>query len=394
MVVQGGVGGVFAMTTTPGGTIGAIQTLASQLTGIGGQLSAAASSGDFGAVLAQVNSEIASIQDGGILTSGSSSNSAAPTSNLLTSQSPLGLSTLGSLAATTVGGSSSTPGALTGSSVVADAQSYLGVPYQWGGSSQASGFDCSGLVQRVYADLGVSLPRTSQQQALSGTPVASLAQAQPGDLVFFAGSDGTASSPGHVGIYIGNGQMIDAPQAGSVVSVQPVGQPVAIRRIVGGPSTTMPVLNLTSAAGSTSSTGTNAAMDSLGVPAVYQPLFQSAGQAYGVDPVLLAAVAKQESGFNPAAQSSAGALGIMQLMPATAAGLGVSPLDPASAISGGAQLLSSYLGNYGGSVPLALAAYNAGPGAVAAYGGVPPYAQTQNYVSSISSMLANVGAVA
>ena len=382
------------MTTTPAGTIGAIQTLASHLTGIGGQLSAAASSGDFSAVLAQVNSEIASIQDGGTLTPGSSSSSASPTSNLLASQNPLGLSSLGSLAATTVGGSSSTPGALTGSSVVADAQSYLGVPYQWGGSSPATGFDCSGLVQKVYSDLGVSLPRTSQQQALSGTPVASLAQAHPGDLVFFPGSDGTASSPGHVGIYIGNGQMIDAPQAGSVVSVQPVGQPVAIRRIVAGASATMPVVNLTSAVGSTSPAGTNAAMDSLGVPAAYQPLFQSAGQTYGVDPVLLAAVAKQESGFNPAAQSSAGALGIMQLMPATAAGLGVSPLDPASAISGGAQLLSSYLSNYGGSVPLALAAYNAGPGAVASYGGVPPYAQTQNYVSSISSMLASAGAVA
>ena len=84
----------------------------------------------------------------------------------------------------------------------------------------------------------------------------------------------------------------------------------------------------------------------------------------------------------------------MQIMPATAAGLGVSPLDPASAIGGAAQMLSSYLSNYGGSVPLALAAYNAGPGAVAAYGGVPPYAQTQNYVSSITSMLASAGAVA
>ncbi|MGC8513172.1 MAG: NlpC/P60 family protein [Acidimicrobiales bacterium] len=394
-----------AVTSNPALTVGAIQQFASQLSSIGGQLSAAASTGDFASVLSQVNSEITSIQDGGSLSSSSNASAGlSAAAGLSASGSSSGAPSSGSLGLlpSLVGGTStgaptaaSSQGQLSGSAVVADAAKYLGVPYQWGGTSPSTGFDCSGLVQRVFADLGVSLPRTSQEQATAGVAVPSLAQAQPGDLVFFAGSDGTATSPGHVGIYIGNGQMIDAPQTGSTVQVQAVGQPVAIRRIVqatqGGsisPTSAGSVLAASNAS------ATNAAMDALGVPSSYQPLFESAGQTYGVSPVLLAAVAKQESGFNPSAQSGAGALGLMQLMPATAAGLGVAPLDPASAIDGAAQLLSSYLTNYGGSVPLALAAYNAGPAAVASYGGVPPYAETQNYVSSITSMLSNAGVLA
>ena len=128
-------------------------------------------------------------------------------------------------------------------------------------------------------------------------------------------------------------------------------------------------------------------MNSLGVPANLQSLFEQAGARYNVNPLLLASVAKQESGFQTNAVSGAGAEGLMQLMPGTAAGLGVSPFDPASAIDGAAQLLSGYLSDYQGSVSSALAAYNAGPGAVAQYGGVPPYSQTQNYVSNITSML-------
>lgn len=388
-----------AVTSNPALTVGAIQQFAAQLSTIGSQLSAAASTGDFASVLSQVNAEITSIQDGG---SPSSSSGASPgLSGLSSSPGALPSGSLGLLTSlvggTAAGAATATPsqGQLSGSAVVAEAAKYLGVPYQWGGTSPSTGFDCSGLVQTVFANLGVSLPRTSQEQANSGVAVPSLAQAQPGDLVFFAGSDGTATSPGHVGIYIGNGQMIDAPQTGSTVQVQSVGQPVAIRRIVqANPAGS----TLSSPAGSVlaafNGSATNAAMDALGVPPSYQPLFESAGQTYGVSPVLLAAVAKQESGFNPTAQSGAGALGLMQLMPATAAGLGVAPLDPASAIDGAAQLLSSYLTNYGGSVPLALAAYNAGPAAVASHGGVPPYAETQNYVSSITSMLSNVGALA
>ena len=136
------------------------------------------------------------------------------------------------------------PGSVTGASVVADAQQYLGVPYQWGGTNPQTGLDCSGLVQRVYGDLGISLPRTSQEQATVGTPVDTIADAQPGDLVFF---EPGAGGPGHVGIYIGNGQMIDAPHTGTDVQVQSVGDPSAIRRIL--PASGAPTLSSTALPG-------------------------------------------------------------------------------------------------------------------------------------------------
>ncbi|MHB1782301.1 MAG: NlpC/P60 family protein [Acidimicrobiales bacterium] len=255
------------------------------------------------------------------------------------------------------------------SNVVTTAEQYLGAPYLWGGTTPA-GFDCSGFVQYVYAQLGVALPRTSELQATSGTAVPSLALAKPGDLVFYAGSDGTPASPGHVGIYLGNGEMIDAPQTGMTVSIQPVGSPVAIRRVL--PASTVP---------GTPVTGSGAPSPEA-VPASLAPLFASASQRYGVPASLLTAVAQVESGFNTQAVSSAGAQGLMQIMPSTAAGLGVNPFDPAQAIDGAAQMLAGYLAAYG-STPMALAAYNAGPAAVAQYGGVPPYPQTLAYVKDV-----------
>lgn len=118
----------------------------------------------------------------------------------------------------------------------------------------------------------------------------------------------------------------------------------------------------------------------------YDADFAAAGQAHGVDPALLREVARQESGFNPAARSPAGAEGIMQFEPGTAAGLGIDPWNAAQAIDGAARLLRQYLDKYG-SVDLALAAYNAGPGAVDKYGGVPPFAETQAYVRAITGRL-------
>jgi soluble lytic murein transglycosylase-like protein len=116
----------------------------------------------------------------------------------------------------------------------------------------------------------------------------------------------------------------------------------------------------------------------------------AAAQQHGLDPALLAGLIKQESGFNPNAVSPAGARGLTQLMPGTAAGLGVTnPLDPAQAIDGGARYLRQQLDAFGGDITKALAAYNAGPGAVKKYGGVPPYAETQNYVRSVQSHAAS-----
>jgi soluble lytic murein transglycosylase-like protein len=112
----------------------------------------------------------------------------------------------------------------------------------------------------------------------------------------------------------------------------------------------------------------------------------TAAQANGLDPALLAGLIKQESGFNPNAGSSAGARGLTQLMPSTAAGLGVTNvLDPAQAIQAGAKYLKQQLDTFGGDVTKALAAYNAGPGAVKRFGGVPPYAETQNYVRAVQA---------
>jgi soluble lytic murein transglycosylase-like protein len=118
-------------------------------------------------------------------------------------------------------------------------------------------------------------------------------------------------------------------------------------------------------------------------------LFQSAGQRHGVSPALLTAVARAESAFNPAARSPAGAQGLMQFMPATAAGLGIDPWKPEQAVDGAARLLKSHLQRFG-STELALAAYNAGPGAVTKHGGIPPYKETQNYVRKIMSELQGV----
>ncbi len=112
----------------------------------------------------------------------------------------------------------------------------------------------------------------------------------------------------------------------------------------------------------------------------------AAAKKHGLDPALLAGLVKQESGFNPTAGSPAGARGLTQLMPGTAAGLGVTNvLDPLQSLDGGAKYLRQQLDAFGGDVTRALAAYNAGPGAVQRYGGVPPYAETQNYVRIVQA---------
>ena len=112
----------------------------------------------------------------------------------------------------------------------------LGKPYLWGATGPDA-FDCSGLVMMAYRAGGISIPRTTFQQVLIGRPVYGLTGLQPGDLLFSAGSDGTASDPGHVGIYIGSGLVIEAPKSGEPVMITSLGgywqaDTVAVRRIV------------------------------------------------------------------------------------------------------------------------------------------------------------------
>lgn len=262
------------------------------------------------------------------------------------------------------------PAAPSGDDVVAEAKKYLGTPYVWGGTDPATGLDCSGLVQQVYQNLGIDLPRVSNQQATSGRPVASMAEARPGDLIAW---DRSARNDGadHIAIYLGGGMMIEAPRPGLDVRITEVPTtPDMIRRIV-PEAGVMPV-----AAGARVAANTP-----------YADLFRAAASRYGVPENLLSAVAQTESGFDAGAVSPAGAQGLMQLMPATARGLGVTDsFDPGQAVDGAARLLRT-LTNRFGSTELALAAYNAGPGAVLKYDGIPPYPETQNYVRNVLSLM-------
>jgi len=152
---------------------------------------------------------------------------------------------------------------VTGQDLVAAARAYLGTPYVWGGESlDEGGLDCSGLVLRSLADLGITsgVPRVARDQATLGEAVGSLDQALPGDLIVLGGGS-------HIGIYVGDGQMIDAPKPGRSVTVRDVyAEPTAIRRILpqqaAGATTTAPA-SLTSSALSSALASTTAGQNAL-----------------------------------------------------------------------------------------------------------------------------------
>lgn len=347
--------------------ISALQQTISALAG--GVPPASSSAAAFSSVLSAQSADLSTTMDqAGAGLSTTLAGASDPTDPTAVLGSVVGASGLDSL-----GGLAGPAGAVDGTDVVADAKKYLGVPYRWGGTDPATGLDCSGLVQRVMKDLGVTVPRTVRDQRNVGQEVGSLAQAKPGDLLVF----GTH----HIGIYLGNGKMLHAPHTGDHVKISDVYEtPSRIRRVVpsgpvaetSGTGSLRPVSLRQSAVGDASHR--------------YDALFERASRRYDLPSGLLRAVASVESSFRADAVSPAGARGLMQLMPATARGLGVDPMDPAQAVDGAARMLSGLVDQFG-SVKLALAAYNAGAGAVKKYGGVPPYAETQTYVRRVLSRM-------
>jgi len=333
------------------------------------------------AALADVHSRIAQVQARIAVLSGARPAVAAATATTTAGAGSLaGSASFDDLLAQATGAASTGP---TGADVVEDAKKYLGVPYVWGGTDPKTGLDCSGLVQRVMADLGIDVPRTAAQQATVGTEVPSLDQAQPGDLVVLKGG-------AHIGIYVGDGKMLHAPKTGDVVKIADVYEtPMTIRRLVRDATSTAAATGVDAGAYARPAAlrGTTGTLAS----GSYDALFSAATARYGLPQGLLAAVAQTESGGRADAVSPAGARGLMQIMPGTAKELGVDPMVPAQAVDGAARLLADHLESFG-SVDLALAAYNAGPGAVRRHDGVPPYAETQNYVRKVTDLMSRSAA--
>lgn len=329
---------------------------------------------------ASFSSALAAATDDGTGTDASDATDAASLASALSDGSGTAASV--GTGATSSSSGVSASGGTTAAKVIAEAKKFLGVKYVWGGESP-SGFDCSGLTQYVYKKFGVNLPRVAADQAHAGKAV-SAAEAKPGDLVFYH------NPASHVGIYLGNGKMLDAPNSRSVVRIEKLWPGVSgFRRVLPDSAFASSALRAASSSGVAASGGAVASLAAKlpGAGKQYASAIVSAANKNGVKPALLAALVWQESGFNARATSPVGAKGLVQLMPATARGLGVDPLNTSQALDGGARYLKQQLNTFGGRTDLALAAYNAGPSAVRRYGGVPPYSETQNYVRVVQNKM-------
>jgi soluble lytic murein transglycosylase-like protein len=203
------------------------------------------------------------------------------------------------------------------------------------------------------------------------------------------GAAGIAAASGAAARVGELGNMIEAVETGATGKGS-FGAALAEASAVGGQSAATPAIAeasaLTTPTTATTATPTTAAYEAGettgSVP--FSEQIEAACAKYGINPSLLAGLIEQESHFDPTVGSAAGAQGLTELMPETAASLGVTdPHDPTQSIEGGARLLSEKLSEFGGNTELALAAYNAGSGAVHQYNGIPPYPETQAYVQKV-----------
>ena len=309
----------------------------------------------------------------------SASTTAGPSAEVL----PTGASTASILGMATAGAPPAASSA-TADRVVARAREFIGVPYVWG-AEQENAVDCSGLMVQVFEHFGIDVPRVSRDQSQAGVAV-SKENLRPGDMVFFDYSSSRAGVD-HVGLYVGDGKMIHAPRPGATVTEAPVDWSAFTnaRRVIPEASPSAAVTPLAAADGTPAARATGGLSVNM-LPSAgreWAGTITAAATKNDLDPNLLAALVWSESAFNKNAKSSAGAVGLAQLMPATAAGLGVNPHDPVQNINGAAKYLAAQIDRFG-STELGLAAYNAGPGNVTKYGGVPPFAETKGYVAAVT----------